>query len=348
MGMLTRCHLLIFGEDMNKSSIQHSQTQILTMFEKLMAERNKSGIKVATKQEEAEKETNQQVLQKAAGYTVDNIVKGLADLQLEFGTIITNLAEKLGQERGKVDELKSAIAIETQHLQELKNLRLVADMLHILQQEHQEKLRLIEADANQGKEELNQEIAKTRKTWEQENQERSDRVQQELEISQKHRQKEAEEYAYKLELTRKRIADSNISKKAALEIELQESNDLKSKDWREREAVLNNGKAEFEQNQKQIDTFKIEIEEGVKKAREEAIKEVYKEAKIKADLFEKEWQGNKQSYEFQIQSLEQNVTKQLEQIQGLSAQLEAVMKQAQGLAMRALDNSANKLSVKSE
>ncbi|PSB02666.1 hypothetical protein [Merismopedia glauca] len=327
---------------MNKTTMQDSQEYILAMFQKLMAERNKSAIKVATKQEEAEKESNQQLLQTASQYTVDNIVKGLADLQLEFGEIITSLAEKLGKEHDKVDELKSAIAVETQHLQELKNIRLVADTLHILQQEHQEKLRLIEAESDRQKEDLDREIGKTRKSWQQEQQERTEEIQQQLEIQQKYRQKEAEEYAYKLELTRKRVADANTSNKAALEIELRENNEVKAKDWRERETVLKNSKAEFEQNQKQIATFTTEIEEAIKKAREEAIKDVHKEAKIKADLFEKEWQGSKQSYEFQIQSLEQNVAKQLEQIQGLSTQLEAVMKQAQGLAVRALDNSANK------
>jgi hypothetical protein len=333
---------------MNKSTMQDSQVQILTMFEKLMAERNKYGIKVATKQEEAEKETNQQTLQKAAAYTVDNIVKGLADLQLEFGSVITNLAEKLDKECDKVDELKSAIAVQTQHLQELKNIRLVADVLHILQQEHQEKLRAIEADDNHQKEELDRDITKTRKAWEQQSQEAKHKLEQELEIRQKERQQEAEEYSYKLELTRKRIADSNISNKARVEIELRETNEVKTKDWRERETILKASKAEFEQNQKQIEAFKPDIEETIKKAREEAIKDIHKEAKVKADLFEKEWQGTKQTYEFQIQALEQNVAKQMTQIQDISTQLEAVMKQAQGLAVRALDNSSNKLSVKTE
>lgn len=333
---------------MNKPNIQDSQEQILGMFQKLMAERNKSAIKVATKQEEIEKETNQELLQKAAEYTVDNIVKSLADLQLEFGSIVHNLAERLGQEQDKVDELRKAIAVETQHLQELKNIRLVADALHIMHQEHQERLRLLEADGDRQKEELEQEISKTRKNWQQEAQERADRIQQEQENQQKQRLKESEEYAYKLELTRKRVADANTANKAALEIELRENNEIKTKNWREREAILKASKAEYEENQKQIEASKTQLEEEVKKAREEAIKEVHRDAKTKADLFEKEWQGSKQTYEYQIQSLDLKIAKQLEQIQGLTAQLEAAMKQAQGLAMRALDNSANKLAVKGE
>lgn len=94
--------------------------------------------KIATKQEEADKAKSQEILQAASAYTVDSIVKGLADLQLEFGSILNALSEKLAQENSKLDELNRAIEIETQRLQELQQIRVVADTLDILSQEHQE------------------------------------------------------------------------------------------------------------------------------------------------------------------------------------------------------------------
>ena len=84
------------------------------------------------------------------------------------------------------------------------------------------------------------------------------------------------------------------------------------------------------------------MEEAVKKAREEAIKETSQKAKIEADLFEKEWESSKQSYELKTQSLEETIKKQTEQIEGISAQLQTALKQAQDLAMRAFDSSTNK------
>ena len=82
------------------------------------------------------------------------------------------------------------------------------------------------------------------------------------------------------------------------------------------------------------------MEEAIKKAREEAIKETSQKAKVEADLFEKDWESTKQSYEAKIQSLEQTIQKQFEQIEGISAQLKTALKQAQDLAMRAFDGSA--------
>lgn len=79
----------------------------------------------------------------------------------------------------------------------------------------------------------------------------------------------------------------------------------------------------------------------MKKAREEAIKEVHQDAKVKADLLEKEWESTKQGYEFKVQSLQETLQKQTEQIEHLSTQLQDALKQSQSLAMRAFDSSSN-------
>ena len=100
-----------------------SKDQISKAFQQILTDRKKSDSKIATKEEEAEKEKNKQVLEVASTYTIDSIVKGLADLQLEFGSIVNGLSEKLSTEASKLDELKRAINIETQHLQELQQIR---------------------------------------------------------------------------------------------------------------------------------------------------------------------------------------------------------------------------------
>lgn len=80
----------------------------------------------------------------------------------------------------------------------------------------------------------------------------------------------------------------------------------------------------------------------MKKSREEAIKDTSQKAKIEADLFEKEWEASKQSYELKIKSLEETIQKQTEQIESISAQLQTTLKQSQDLAMRAFDSSTAK------
>jgi hypothetical protein len=333
---------------MNQFALKDSKEQLMTAFQQIIAERKKLEFKIATRQEEAEKERNIQILETASAYTVDSIVKGLADLQLEFGSIVTGLSEKLATENYKLDELKQALEIETQHLQELQQIRIVADALHILNQEHQEKLKLLEQDTASYREAIEKEIAQTRKNWQQAQAENEITLQAQNELLIKERQQEVEDYQYRLELTRKINTDAYQARKRNQERDLQEATGLKEKQWVERNTILTEQQPGFEEHQKQMAAFSSELDEAVKKAREEAIRDVHQDAKVKADLFEKDWQGTKQSYELKIQSLEQAINKQTEQVESLSNQLQAAMKQAHNLALRAFENSAGNFSQKSE
>ena len=331
---------------MNQFAAKDSKEQLMTAFQQILVQRKNLDLKIATRQEEAEKEKNKQTLESASNYTVDNIVKSLADLQLEFGSIVNGLSEKVAKENSKLDELKLAIKVETQHLQELQQVRVVADTLDILNQEHQEKLKAVEQDAISQKELLEKDITQTRKNWQQEQAEYETILQEQNELLAKQRQQEVEDYQYRLEVTRKINADVYQATKRNQERELQETTQLKEKNWLERENTLNEQRPLFEEYQKQITAFSTELDEAIKKAREEAIRDVNQEAKVKADLFEKEWQAAKQSYELKAQSLEQVINKQTEQIDNLSSQLQAALKQTQDLAMRAFDNSAGKFTQK--
>lgn len=324
---------------MTTVAIKDSKQQLMQAFQQIIIDRKKLESKIATKQEEAEKAKNQELLAVASTYTVDSIVKGLADLQLEFGSIVNALSEKLAKENSKLDELNSAIEIETQRLQDLQQIRVVADVLDILTQEHQEKLKNLEQDITNKREALEKEITIKRKEWQKDQAEFEEALQAYNDLLAKQRALETEEYQYKLETNQKLSTDAYEAKKLKLEREITEASQEKDKNWAEREKILTERQALFSEYQQKVAAFPNELEEAIKKAREEAIKETNQKAKVEADLFEKEWESGKQNYELKIQSLEETIKKQNEQIEGISAQLQAALKQAQDLAMRAFDSS---------
>ncbi len=327
---------------MTTGAVKDSKQQLVQSFAQIRAERKKLDAKIATKQEEAEKVKNQEIVAAASTYTIDNIVKGLADLQLEFGSIVNALAEKLAQENTKLDELNQSIEIETQRLQELKQIRVVADTLDIFTQEHQEKLKVLEQDTANRKEALEKESAARRKEWQKEQIEFTDKLQAYNDLLAKDRQQEQEEYEYKLATTRKLTTDAYEGRKRNLEREITETTQQKAKDWTEREKILTDNQKVFTEYQQQAVKFPTDLEEAIKKTREDAIKETSQKAKVEVDLFEKEWESAKQSYELKTKSLEETIVKQTEQIEGIAAQLQTALKQAQDLAMRAFDSSTNK------
>mgnify|MGYP001800036920 FL=1 len=325
---------------MNTVAAKDSKQQLMQAFEQILAEKQKLDSKIATKQEEAEKEKDKEISAAASAYTVDGIVKGLADLQLEFGTIVNELSEKLATENSKLDELNRAIEVETQYLQELQKIRIVADTLDVLTQEHQENLSKIEADINQKKDALEKQKQQILKEWEKEQNQFDSSEQEYSESLTKNREKEAEEYQYKLENSRKINEDSYQETKRQLERDLQLATREKEKDWVERERINQQHQPLLEEYQKKVASFPTELDAAYKKAKEDAIKNTSQRAKVEADLFEKEWEGSKQSYELKITSLEQTIERQKEQIESISNQLQETLKQAQDLSMRAFGNSS--------
>ncbi len=317
-----------------------TKEQILSAFQKLLAEKKKNESKVYTKEEEAKKEKNQELIEVAANYTVDSIVNGMAALQLNFGSAIHDLSERLSTEVSKLDELKQAIAIENQHLENLQQIRLVADALHILNQEHQEKLQTLESQAALQKETIDKEKTQLRKAWEKEQAEFALSVTEEDELLVKQRTQEKADYDYEIDRLRKVELDRYEQAKREQERTLKEQNQEKEKDWQQREKYLTDHQAEFAENEKKIAGFEEELKKAYIKAKEEAIKEAEREAKVKTDLFEKEWESTQQGYDLKVASLEATIQRQNEQMNNLIAQLQEATKQAQELAMKAFQSSA--------
>ncbi|MGD1917799.1 MAG: hypothetical protein ACFCAD_02280 [Pleurocapsa sp.] len=320
---------------MNKPNVRDGKDAICKAFNQLLDQYQKSESKIATKEEEAEKIKAQQLLNKTSGYTVDNIINGMASLQLSFGSVMNELADNLTAESDKLNELKKAIAVEKEHLQQLNQVRLVADALHILNQEHQEKILSLKTKTAAEIEAVEKEMGQNRKYWEKEQQEFEIRVQESREILTKHREQEEADYQYELERQRTIENDEYEENKRLQAREIAEKKAINHKDWTAREKYLADNKKEFIKNKEQIDGFEAKLKEEYNKAKSNAIKEADGKYKVEAELQEKEWFGNQQGYELKIESLTAVIERQTQQIAEITAQLQDVNTQAQNLAMQA-------------
>ena len=135
--------------------------------------------------------------------------------------------------------------------------------------------------------------------------------------------------------------DEYQERKRLQERELLEKTQEKEKAWVEREKYITDNQAEFEANQTKIAGFEEALKKAYNDAKGEAIKDADREAKIKSDLFEKEWEAAKLGYDFKIQSLDGVIQRQSEQIAELTNRLQTAITQAQNLAMRAFQPNSN-------
>lgn len=320
---------------MNQEKVKNNKDFICAAFNQLLNQYQQSESKIATKEEEAEKSKNQQLLDKTLNYTIDNIINGMASLQLSFSSVVHELADDLQVESGKLNELKKAIAVEQEYLQQLYQVRLIADALYILNQEHQEKISLLNTRTEAQKEAIEKEIVQNRKSWVKEQQEFEIKAQESEEILIKQREQEQADFQYELDRQRTIEYDEYEENKRLQARQLVEQEALNNKDWAEREKYLADNKKEFVSNKEKIDGFEAKLKEEYNKTKGLAIKEADNKYKVEADLQEKEWTANQQGYELKIESLTAVINRQLQQIEGITSQLQEVNTQAQNLAMQA-------------
>ncbi|MBE9010268.1 hypothetical protein IQ250_08625 [Pseudanabaenaceae cyanobacterium LEGE 13415] len=168
----------------------------------------------------------------------------------------------------------------------------------------------LEQQSERDRETLDREIADTRKIWQQEQEEFETNSNENRELLSQQRQRQEEDYQYETERSRRISTDDYEATKRQIEREIRETTEAKEKDWAERDRILATQQPLCEQYQQKVSAFPAELEEAIKKAREEGIRDAHQDAKVKADLLEKEWESTKQGYELQVRSLETKIEKQ--------------------------------------
>ena len=319
----------------------NTKQHILEAFQQLCEARKPFPSRMAMREEVAEKARDKRVVETVATYTVERVVKDLAELQLHFGTDIDGLAARLSTEIRKLEDVRRAIEVETRHFEALRHIKIAAEALHMLTQDHQEQARTFAADAARQRETLERDIAAKRQAWQKEQQGHEQSVAASEAALQQERQQEEETYQYGVERKRKIETDAYEENKQQVEVEIAETAAEKDKDWARREALLAGHQELLEPYKAQVQTFPQELAAAVQQAREEAIKAAQHTAKVRADLLHKEEEANRKVSEAEMQTLHDTLSQQQAQIVALSTDLKAALKQVQELSAKAIGSTAN-------
>ena len=276
-------------------------------------------------------------VQQKMNYTIENLAK----IQLGFGSAASELSEQLSNQAFKLAEIREAIDKEVQELKQLHNLEISEDILDTLVKSYEDNAKAYQEEFSQRYEVLSQEILEERNTWVKEQEEYKATTKERNENIQKTRQRETAEYKYDLELQRKLETDEYEQRQKTLYKELEEIQQQINKQWSEKEKEVSEGEKQFEEAKAKVEAFPKEKEAAVKKATEEGKGIAHYQAKIKADLYAKDVDGQKRFYEQRLQSLEQTISNQDSRILNQSKQLDSALKQVQDLAVKAIEGSAN-------
>ena len=302
------------------------------------------------KKMEQKKKAEKEVVAKASTYTVESIVKDLADLHLNVGKALSELSEQLVGEANKLKEIQEAIGVEKANLEELHDIHLSADTLSALVQEHEEKRHTFEVEMKDRQEKFNLEIEQKRAVWLREQGEHEQtRKERDAELK-KFRQREEEEYKYKLDLQRKKEKDVYEEEKKTLMASLEEMRINQEKEFAEREAIIAEKEKQFAEMVKKVESFPAELSKAVKEAENAAYKKASDEAKVQAQLVAKEVDAERRVAELKIKTLDATAKEQEEKLRQLMEQLADANEKVQNIAVKAIEGAsgARTLSAVSE
>jgi hypothetical protein len=280
-------------------------------------------------------------------YTIDAILNGLAILRASFGSAINELSARLTAEVSRLEEQHNQVQAQTNWLAELFDLDVGEGTLDRLIQEHVQKSAAFDEQTRQEREAFEREMAEKREAWKREREEHARAVKERGASLRKERKRGEAEYKYDLATKRRVDAEKYEQEKQRRYRELEAFAEAKEKEWAEREEAVAKQEREYAELGARAMALPGELEAALKRAAREGTERARRQAKVIHDLLAKEEEGNRRVAELKIQSLEEIIQQQAQQIASLSAQLEAVVKQDQELAIRAIEGASHETSFQS-
>ncbi|MDS4068778.1 MAG: hypothetical protein RKO24_04075 [Candidatus Competibacter sp.] len=320
---------------MTTATLPDSKT-LLKQFEALRAEQKQQEARIATREQLDSRERDRTLVRETTAHTPETLFQTLAKLQTTFEETSDRLVRSLATEVKRLADIQRAREVEQSRLIGLNNVRLAAEVLDILRQEHQQALQALEVRYQKQFEQLDKEMSQQRRAWTEEQESHDANRAQQLEASRKKRQQEEEEYAYQLARQHGEEETASDKRRREWERQIADERQIKERDWAVREAELAGRHAELVDYQGRLEHMPGQLLEATQKARDDGFRDTLREEEHKAALLEKERAAKKRTWEFRVEALNRTIADQKAKLADLTEKLQAASTQAQQLAMTAV------------
>ncbi|HEU4410731.1 MAG TPA: hypothetical protein VFS43_36100 [Polyangiaceae bacterium] len=273
--------------------------------------------------------------------TFESITRELSALREGFGAAASELSAKLVAEASRLEGLRQGVDATVLQIRELYGIEAGEQTLDGLIADYDKSAELFRVELSSLREAQERETAEARRAWDRERDEAARAAREGAEQYQQAREREAAEYAYQFERRRELDRDGFEQEKLARQAALDELSLAKQREWAEREKALDEQERRQAQAKAKVDEFVPKLEAAAKRAREEGAGIARAQAKVKADLLAKGFEGEKRVYELRIKSLEETIAEQGGRLERLSAQLTQALSQAQHLAVKSIEGASN-------
>ncbi|MCX7046461.1 MAG: hypothetical protein NTX50_13375 [Candidatus Sumerlaeota bacterium] len=321
-------------------TLNNTKKELLDAYNLLLAQMKDKRETEMKPEQKAEEKQIHKAIETADALSLQGIGKEIGDLKSEIGKTLAELADKLEEETAKYLRVKKAVEVREKELQEFYEIEKTAMTLAALLETQQQKRRQFEAEIAAQKEQLKADVETVRAKWDEERLAHDIEIKERDTAEKKKRDREAEEFKYRVEREQQLAREQFDYEKARMERELAFKKEQLEKDLVERERALAAREAELAQLRERAQAFPKELETAVAKAVKEASDRLTKELQAREELLKKEYQGEQKVLTSRIESLQASAKEQTQQIARLTAQLEKSYGQVQDIAVKAIEGSA--------
>ncbi len=330
-----------------KISMGSTKQEMLDAYNALIKQLQEKGETELKPEDKIEEKKNKEVVEVAVSLSLEGIIKGISNLKMETGKLLTQISDGMEEEFTKFKKLQQAIEIKEKELKEVYEIEKSAATLTALIEVQNQKHHEFETEMTAQKEELNQEIQTIRAQWEKEKTDHVAAIKERDAMELKKQERDKEEYAYTFNREQELAKDKLEDEKTRIEKEIYLKKDQMEKEMAERENAIVEKEDELNELRKRVISFPKEMETAVNKAIKETTDRILLEAENKEELIKREFNGERNVLTTRIESLEKTVKEQSDQIAKLSQQLEKAYQKVQDIAVKAVEGSSNLKSLTS-
>lgn len=312
------------------------------------AEKAKKQLETLKQQMQNVKSTPEQITalpfiaqQKINATTVEGILNVFDEIEKGLGNAMSEISIQMSIEANALSELRKKTNETAVELKSLYDLEMFDDILLQLINEYENAEKTFAESAEKRQKDFEEEISNLRKNWQKEQSKYNNQIFERNEKTDKNYQREVRTHQYDLEHARNLEKDIYQQKKKQLQAELDELKEIQQSTWDEKEKLLKEKEEELAKYKKDFEEFPEKLEKEIKKTEAEAKGIIEKEARVKHDLANKEMEARNKMYEMRVNALNTNIENQKVQIEKLNDQLAIALKQAQELAVKAIEGTSN-------
>lgn len=273
--------------------------------------------------------------------TLKGIIETLKSVELGISVSFGESSALQVVEAEKLEDLRKQIESERKQIKELYGVEVGNGALGHLIEEYLTSQEEFEARFSEKQKQYKEERETKQSEWKKEQERYHEQIAERNREAKTEQSRDEEQYHYQLEQDRALEQDVYNQKTKQLETSLTDLKLEKQEEWAAREKEIFTREETLERYKSEYEGLPSKLDKEIKKAEAEAKGIIERDHKVKMKLMETEVTGEQNALELRIGDLRLIIEKQTEQIRKLHQQLEETQRQAQTLAIKALEGSAN-------